>query len=287
MFNSFNSDSYWQEHRKSTPLSLDTKSNFAIIDCSLKRRPNLERCVITCGISLDARARGLRLMSVQRDHPVYLRLKSELVCFEYEPGRAISINALADCLRMSPIPVREALIRLSVEDFVDFMPREGFFPRKPTFAEIKGDIEFLYLAISSFGKQILVMDTNSAGCGCDLSSLRTKDPEAIKDCSTATAESEKFYRNCCAMQENRALARQSLAIVEKTHFIRLICFELLDDVEEFFRGQNDFVDALEAQDANKMSQTLLTNYKRSTDVLEAAFKELAFRLFTKFGAHVA
>ena len=57
----------------------------------------------------------------------YSVLRDAIVCGELEPGRQLSENELAELLAVSRTPVREALIRLRDDRFVQIVPQLGTF----------------------------------------------------------------------------------------------------------------------------------------------------------------
>jgi DNA-binding GntR family transcriptional regulator len=58
---------------------------------------------------------------------VYLTLRDAIIAAEIEPGQRISENELAELLAVSRTPIREALVRLRDERFVQIVPQLGTF----------------------------------------------------------------------------------------------------------------------------------------------------------------
>ena len=56
---------------------------------------------------------------------VYRDLRSRIINLKLEPGTPIAKNIIADLFKVSPTPVREALLRLSEEKLVDIIPQSG------------------------------------------------------------------------------------------------------------------------------------------------------------------
>jgi len=63
-----------------------------------------------------------------KDH-AYNYLYEKINNGELSPGRKISTNQICDELGMSITPVREALIQLTNEGFLDKLPRRGYRPK--------------------------------------------------------------------------------------------------------------------------------------------------------------
>lgn len=73
--------------------------------------------------SSRGRAKAPRLSLMEQS---YQRLREEILTCRLAPGSEISEAELADRLKMSKTPVREALGRLGVEGFVRAIPRRGY-----------------------------------------------------------------------------------------------------------------------------------------------------------------
>jgi DNA-binding GntR family transcriptional regulator len=71
--------------------------------------------------------RSQRVLSGSASRQVYATLRDAIVAAELEPGQRISENELAELLGVSRTPIREALVRLRDERFVQIVPQLGTF----------------------------------------------------------------------------------------------------------------------------------------------------------------
>lgn len=67
---------------------------------------------------------------------VYAQIKQSLLAGDLPAGR-LDLNRLADKLRVSPTPVREALARLAAEELVNFKPHIGYSAAPATEADLR------------------------------------------------------------------------------------------------------------------------------------------------------
>src|SRR3546814_11200413 len=67
---------------------------------------------------------------------VYDRIKELLISYSVFPGDRLHVPELADQLRVSATPVREALNRIWAEGLLTAVPHRGFFVKKMNQAEI-------------------------------------------------------------------------------------------------------------------------------------------------------
>jgi GntR family transcriptional regulator, rspAB operon transcriptional repressor len=77
---------------------------------------------------------------------VYRTLRDAIIASTLEPGQRISENELAERLAVSRTPVREALIRLRDERFVQIVPQLGTFVTRISVAAVE-DAQFIREAL--------------------------------------------------------------------------------------------------------------------------------------------
>lgn len=56
---------------------------------------------------------------------VYNDLRNRIINLRFEPGAPVAKNVIAERFKVSPTPVREALLKLSEEDLVNIVPQSG------------------------------------------------------------------------------------------------------------------------------------------------------------------
>ena len=69
----------------------------------------------------------LALKELQRNNEIYSTLRDRIIFVEYEPGRPISEQKMAQKFNCSRVPVREALILLKVEGLVTVVANQGSY----------------------------------------------------------------------------------------------------------------------------------------------------------------
>ncbi len=74
---------------------------------------------------------------------VYNYLREELAKGSLIPGSYINQNAICDNLDISRAPLRDALIQLETEQFVQILPRRGVLIKKLTLQDIKNSYEII------------------------------------------------------------------------------------------------------------------------------------------------
>lgn len=74
---------------------------------------------------------------------VYLYLVNQIQAGELRPGSLIKLDVLSKQLEVSTTPLKEAIIKLECEGFVEILPRKGILVKKLTSQEIRDLYEIL------------------------------------------------------------------------------------------------------------------------------------------------
>jgi DNA-binding transcriptional MocR family regulator len=75
----------------------------------------------------------------------YDQLRKMIIHQTFQPGQKLKISEIADQLKMSPTPVREALSRLAQEQFIETRQQRGFFIKWPEINEMKELYSLIHL----------------------------------------------------------------------------------------------------------------------------------------------
>lgn len=81
--------------------------------------------------------RERQIVFVSIAEQVYTFLEEDIVAGTYPPGSRIDLEAIEKSLRISRIPIRDALERLIEKGLVRKVPRIGYYVVKPTVAELR------------------------------------------------------------------------------------------------------------------------------------------------------
>lgn len=85
----------------------------------------------------------------------YEFLVERIVMGEYAPGASLSEKDIADELGISRTPVREALLRLRIEDLVRIVPRGGIFVAEATLRRVR-EVTSMRLVLEEYLAHIVV-----------------------------------------------------------------------------------------------------------------------------------
>ena len=74
---------------------------------------------------------------------IYAHLRNEIMNGTLKPGASINMDNLSKELSISKTPLREALIKLECQGFVEMLPRKGVQVKKLTYGELKEYYEII------------------------------------------------------------------------------------------------------------------------------------------------
>jgi DNA-binding GntR family transcriptional regulator len=186
----------------------------------------------------------------------------------FRPGVQLIIGQLAECLRVSPTPVREALIRLQTEALLDTMPRRGFFARTLRPQEMISVLQFKYAILKfSLEQAIHPLDRAATLICSPMSSVG--DGIALRDCAIEK-QSHDQPRECvrcvdqvwgciAALSGNDVLKRAVSNANDRTHFVRMIDLEDAGRLIETRRMMEELSLALHRNEAAAAVAIMKTN----------------------------
>jgi GntR family transcriptional regulator, rspAB operon transcriptional repressor len=149
----------------------------------------------------------------------YERLRDSIIHGQLLPGEVYNEMALAKDLGISRTPVREALLELSAQGLVSFLPRKGVMIRNFTLKDVKEIFE-LRRAI-----ELTAVDKVArANPPCDLSNIS----EHIKDQKKAVIERDftafmkadrAFHAGFCELADNKRLVKIVENVRDLVHYM--------------------------------------------------------------------
>jgi len=183
---------------------------------------------------------------------IYARIKGVLLWHRLPPSTFLNIRTLSQSLKVSPTPVREALIRLANEDIVVQAPAgRGFFTRAPQLDALSAEYE-----------AAIVVGTYALDLG-ERSGFRLPNPPLGRK-ATVPAPAEKWLAFLEAMHlglarstRNGVLLRVAEKFVETTRFLRAFDLESAERIEQVAVEMQEFDRLISDGD---MSQAIL-NFK--------------------------
>jgi len=109
----------------------------------------------------------------------YRALRDAIIAAELEPGQRLSENELAERLAVSRTPIREALIRLRDERFVQIVPQLGTFVTRISTSAVQ-DAQFIREALECAAVRLAALRAQEADLAA-LGGLVRRQAEVVED----------------------------------------------------------------------------------------------------------
>lgn len=153
---------------------------------------------------------------------VYAKLKHLLVNYQFKPEVPLHPTELADRLKVSSTPVREALHRLAEEHLLTSVPNKGFYSKVLAIEEMN--------ELSVLSKVLLqhAIGTGAAALNAEqfleypVNANRT---DLVDQIISDAHFIENVFENIAALSRNRSLSMIIRNLNDRTHYVRLLDLE--------------------------------------------------------------
>ncbi len=151
----------------------------------------------------------------------YEWIKRQIVTNARPPGSALDERNLADELNVSRTPVREAMLRLRSERFIENLPRRGAFVRALTLEDLS-DLYDVVTAVEVMAVGLIAQADDRAQVVAELNRLCDRMEAALEDPELWTHSDEAFHRALLELSGNAPLAQTGLLhrdLAQRAHFV--------------------------------------------------------------------
>lgn len=204
------------------------------------------------------------------DHArVYNELKAMVIAYKFRPGEQLLMGELADRLRVSSTPVREALIRLQAEGLLDPVNRRGFFARELIVKEMIDLHECAAWLLKRALKRATERTTRQIFGPAALTSrplpamIADDEVEVVpEDRARQCAEYvERVYHGVARFSHNDVVVSMVQNIMERTHYVRFIDLEAPARFNHVLAGVRELSTSLQADDIDRAAEALERDFK--------------------------
>lgn len=179
---------------------------------------------------------------------VYHCVKEMLIYFRLGLGEPVVINDIADHLRVSATPVRESLIRLKCEGFLDETARRGFVTKVLTVKEMEDLYNLILLILVHSIKHHHGIDVERMTRLPPPPSSNGGDQTRIVDCIRYF---DALYEQVVSPFRSEIMSHLLQNACERTRYLRAIDFETPGHLAETLRFCEDLISALRAHDSSR------------------------------------
>jgi DNA-binding GntR family transcriptional regulator len=202
----------------------------------------------------------------------YHQLKRRIIDLRFRPGEILMVQSLAKELGISRTPVREALVRLQQEGFVEEAEGKKF---KVSEITLKSILELHEIRELMEGHAVKRVAKNRTGAQVDELRELTKRMEqalGVRDPDLFFEADLEFHAKLIRFCGNRALQDLAVQLTEKIQRVRFLTLYVHRRLEETIDEHSKILDGIEAQDprsAQKALSTHLQNVKKGVEKLFA------------------
>ena len=199
------------------------------------------------------------------DH-AYQEIRHRILDNHYAPGSQVLEMELAADLGMSRTPVREALVRLQNERFVQLIPRHGMRVVPLSVQDLRDMYEVLTSLELTAIERLARLDLEAPTVEAIEAALDDMD-QALKkkDIDAWVKADEKFHRTLVSLSGNARLAAMAEMLWEQGHRARMTTVRLRASLEMSNREHRDVVRAILRHDVRQARALHAKHRQRATD----------------------
>ena len=179
----------------------------------------------------------------------YEKVRRRILENEYQPTQQVLEHELAADLGMSRTPVREALVRLQNEGFVQLIPRHGMRVVPLSLADLRDMYEVL-TALELTAVERLTSSAHTAAVLAPLEEALDEMDQALaaENVDTWVQADERFHRTLIDLSGNARLAAMALSVWEQGHRARMMTVRFRTSLQQSNEEHRALVEAIRRGD---------------------------------------
>ena len=195
---------------------------------------------------LEHQRRGKRESRVDQ---AYAEIRRRILDNHYAPGHQVLEQELAADLGMSRTPVREALVRLQNERFVQLIPRHGMRVVPLSLQELRDVYEVLTSLELTAIERLARLELEEESLASIEKTIDEMDLAARrKDVDAWASADERFHRMLVTLSGNGRLAAMVEMLWEQGHRARMTTVRLRASLEQSNREHRGLLNAIRERD---------------------------------------
>ncbi|MEA2776235.1 MAG: hypothetical protein QOF90_1641 [Acetobacteraceae bacterium] len=183
---------------------------------------------------------------------IYQAIRQAILTCEFEPGQELREQILAERFHVSRSPVRDALLRLELENLVTVLPRQGYLVNAISIPDVEAMFELRLLVTSACAARAARADDAAVQT---LERFRS-DPERNDDEDVFLEYNRAFHAGIANICGNPRMASLECDLAQQSS--RLIRASLRhrqnSSIVSAIREHNEIIDAIQAHDPETASR---------------------------------
>jgi DNA-binding GntR family transcriptional regulator len=204
---------------------------------------------------------------------VFDEVRRAIINGEYLPGSRLVETQLADALEVSRTPVREALVRLAAEGFVDLIRNRGAFVAKWSDHDLE-EIFGLRVLLEGYGLRIAatkirpdeIADLEELAESMD-EALAARKPGYVEVCTNLNT---RFHRTLVDASRNQRLSAMVSQLTQLPLIHRTIRMQDPAELGRSFAQHRDMITAMKVKDGDWAESLMRAHILAGRDVMRRA-----------------
>ncbi len=217
----------------------------------------------------------MRIDRVQRSsggpasRQAYRALRDAIIAVELEPGQRLSENELAERLAVSRTPIREALIRLRDDRFVQIVPQLGTFVTRISTAAVE-DAQFIRESLECAAVRLAATRSDAADIA-GLSGLVRRQAEVVEhgDYERFAVLDDEFHAALCELAGRPVAWELAQRVKGHLNRVRRLSLPQPHYLDEMVAEHRLVLDALDRHDPDAAEETLRHHLRMVLSALPA------------------
>ncbi|MBT7570635.1 MAG: GntR family transcriptional regulator [Rhodospirillaceae bacterium] len=190
---------------------------------------------------------------------VYDNIRADILACELAPGSRIHENDLAARYDVSKSPVRDALLRLQVEDLIEVLPRKGYRVRPISINDVGELYEMRLLLEKACVRRAIDEASDAALAGLD--SFRTTDHAG--DLAAWVRYNRQFHRAIADAAGNDRLAKAAAEVIDQFDRLTFVGVAQGATSEKLVAEHGALIDAIQDRGKGRAQRLITDHIKQS------------------------
>jgi DNA-binding GntR family transcriptional regulator len=199
----------------------------------------------------------------------YAKLKMLVITNQFSPNERMQVNSLAKRLAVGVTPIREALIRLSVEGLVTAHAKRGFFAKVLTVNELH---QLYHLAFSLL-RSVVQWDGERPGIEIAAADIRILSGTQNDRHTSLALAVEQLHEKIAMVKGNAQIAKVIRNYNCRTHAVRLVHVGQVENVESIVEYISSMTTLLEIDDREGIIRELRRHFDAKMTLAPKLIKE--------------
>jgi DNA-binding GntR family transcriptional regulator len=197
-------------------------------------------------------------------------LKRAIVSGKLAPGEELSEDRLTASLKVSPVPLREALRSLEAEGYVTFLPNEHVVVSKPTMEEIE-DAYSITGVLEGLATRLAVERARPE----EVARLRElhrllKEAYKAKDAERYFEANSRFHRFIAELARNQRLYHLIVQMRQEIRKARIVSLHLPQRLDYSMREHDQIMDAFLKKNSELAETAVIKHLQNHVEALKKA-----------------